>query len=344
MKSSTLSVVSVSVCAVIALTALLSWFSFSRVRKTDREIYAKAIQGIDRDWVAASNLYSRLVSKLVAPNVPSYDEYLQPLSRIEGTTGCRIYSDYMGENVSVERCLHFMFNRKTSVPVHIYNKRLIDYVNTNAVQHVPGLSMAEAVEKAKHYLNLIGVPLATNMVLKGCIFNDSHYRHSWSIGWEPTAGGYPYDTVMEPYVQYVGVIFHEQYGFLKFSMHDYWPSPESTEVRVTREEALAKAEAAAPLVFRSDMFLARNVHSNYKVRTVEEIALRVYLPNWAHDPKRAIWGRDAPPSESRLCWMIHFITVDTQTGKTGDPIRGNPQYVWIYVDAATGEVVGANFT
>ena len=344
MKSNVLLVACISSLSFVSVVASLSVFSFSRVRAQESEACASEKSAWEQDaWPVVTNLYQIYVSKLVSTNCPFYSEYLQPF-RCGGAPGrYKVRSDYEGETVTAEGQLTLSFNRRTLTPYRIYNKKLIDHVNTNAVQKVPTLTMTDAVREARRYLDLIGISLSTNMVLKGCLFDGSYYKYSWTIAWEPTVGGYTYDTVMEPYVQFVSVVFNERYGFLRFYMQDYWPPPKSTDVRISREEALAKAERAAPLVFKTPMFLARNGHSDYKVRTLEEIALRVYPPNWALDPKRAVWTRDRPPAETRLCWMVHFVTVDVRTGKTGQH-GDNPQYVWIYVDAATGEIVGANFT
>ncbi|MGI6391722.1 MAG: hypothetical protein ACOX7Q_16315 [Kiritimatiellia bacterium] len=344
MKSNVLFASCVISLSFISVFAILSVLSFSRVRAQEKAACASEKRAWQQtDWAAVTNLYRIYASKLVSTNVPGYEEYRQPFRGGGAPSGYEIRSDYEGETVTAEGQLNLSFNRHTLTPCRIYNKKLIDFVNTNAVQKVPTLTMTEAVREAKRYLELIGIPLSSNVILTSCIFNDPYYKHSWTITWEPTAGGHAYDTVMEPYVQFVSVIFNERYGFLRFHMQDYWPLPKSTDVKLTREEALTKAERAAPLVFKTPMFRARNGHSDYKVRTVEEIALRVYLPNWALDPKRAVWIRDRPPTETRLCWMVHFVTVDVHTGKTGEH-GNNPQYVWIYVDAVTGEIVGANFT
>lgn len=344
MKSNALLVTCLSTLSLTIVIACLSVLSFSRVHVQERDACASENRTLNQEvWPIVTNLYWVYASKLVSSNVPFFEEYQQPLRCGGLYGGYEVRSDYEGETVTAECPLNLSFNRRTLIPYRIYNKKLIDYVNTNAVQKVPSSTMTEAVREAKRYLEIIGVPLSTNMVLTSCIFDDAYYKNSWTITWEPTAGRYTYDTVMEPYVQFFSVIFNEKFGFLRFHAENYWPPPKSTEVRITREEALAKAERAAPLVFKTPMFLARNSHSNYKLRTLEEITLRVYLPNWALDPKRAVWIRDSPPTETRLCWMVHFVTVDVKTGKTGEH-GNNPQFVWIYVDAATGEIVGANFT
>ena len=337
MKKNLLLVVSLSVCAVITVIAISSVLSLSRVRALEKEACAQEKHTDEqKDWVAVTNLYALFVSKLVTPNDPFYDEYQQPFPRVEGATGYTVETDdHMGETVSAETegqfC--FWFNRDTLVPFRIHNTRLIDYVNTNAVQNVPELSMTEAVKTAKHYLELLGIPLKSNMVLSSCSFNDSHTKHSWSITWVPTAGGYPYDTADPVHIQFLSVTFNEKYGFLGFYMQDDWPPPKSTEVRITREEALEKAEQVTSLMLT-------NGQPTYKMRTLEEIALRVYLSHWTLDPEN-----ERPSPETRLCWMVHFVRVDIRTGKTGTGMPGtNPYYLWIYVDAATGEIVGANGT
>ncbi len=70
--------------------------------------------------------------------------------------------------------------------------------------------------------------------------------------------------------------------------------------------------------------------------------LLIAAPNWLLDPKRAVWLRDKPPEETRLCWVVTFTSV--YTGKEDPGTMAVPPMFIVYIDAATGEIVGANFT
>ena len=70
--------------------------------------------------------------------------------------------------------------------------------------------------------------------------------------------------------------------------------------------------------------------------------LLIAAPNWLLDPKRAVWLRDKPPEETRLCWVVTFTSVYTGKEEPGTMLA--PPMFIVYIDAATGEIVGANFT
>jgi hypothetical protein len=74
---------------------------------------------------------------------------------------------------------------------------------------------------------------------------------------------------------------------------------------------------------------------------MESAELRISVPNWLLDPARAVWIREKPPEETRLCWVVRFRTTDTVDRRS---MKLTPVEILIYIDAATGEVVGANFT
>ncbi len=110
---------------------------------------------------------------------------------------------------------------------------------------------------------------------------------------------------------------------------------------VTQDAAITKASKVVPLIQRSPYYLQCRL-PGFVVSGVLKAELLVAAPNWLLDPKRAIWLRDKPPEETRLCWVVAFTSV--YTGKTEPGELLVPPVFLVYIDAATGEVVGANFT
>jgi hypothetical protein len=220
---------------------------------------------------------------------------------------------------------------------------LTDFIHTNVVQQTPRFSIQQAWSCATNYLNILGVNLDKRAVLKTISFENSAWSRSlWHITWEPCDNGYFYDDFLQNiYHPHVTVGINEEYGFVLFFSAPFPPPPKTTEVRIPRETAIFKAEKAVPLVMRTPYYQQCRM-PGFKASGVKSADLRMACPNWLLDPARAIWIWDSPPKETRLCWVVRFATVDTVKREGG--FNPHPPDILVYIDAATGEIVGANFT
>ncbi|MFA7054438.1 MAG: hypothetical protein WC328_15605 [Kiritimatiellia bacterium] len=117
--------------------------------------------------------------------------------------------------------------------------------------------------------------------------------------------------------------------------------PKREDVVVTQDAAITKASIVVPLIQRSPYYLQCRL-PGFVVSGVLTAELLVAAPNWLLDPKRAVWLRDRPPEETRLCWVVTFTSVYTGKAEPGELLV--PPLFLVYIDAATGEIVGANFT
>ena len=227
------------------------------------------------------------------------------------------------------------------------NKVLSRYIRTNDTQTVPTLSLEQAYIRAIRYLDIFGVKIDNRATVEEMSWgSETQYTWGitsiWRVVWVPTDGGYRYDEfVKDFYNPCIGVSFSEKYGFVSFSQAPFSPPPKTTEVRIQREAAIFKAERAVPLVMLTPYYQQCRL-PGFKVSGVKSAELRIACPNWLLDPARAIWIWDSPPKETRLCWIVRFTTVDTIKREEG--MKPAPPDILIYVDAATGEIVGANFT
>lgn len=221
----------------------------------------------------------------------------------------------------------------------VLNFDLDDEINKIPVR-TPGLSVTEAIEKGKSYLKKLDLTLHQDMILKKVQFNKDH-PSCWEVRWGPNYGGYEYDDFVASYEQSMVVIFHEKIGFRGFATKASFPSPKNTVVKLSKEDAVRRAEKAAPLVMRTPYYQMCRVQG-FKVSGLDKAELLVSAPNWLLDPERAVWIREKIPEESRLCWVVTLLTVDTVKRKDG--MKPIPPKIVVYVDAATGEIVGANFT
>ncbi|MCL1922177.1 MAG: hypothetical protein FWG50_14080, partial [Kiritimatiellaeota bacterium] len=266
--------------------------------------------------------------KHIAPtNVPFADRYQQPLTfdvfyAGEKATPQQIQQwgyekqpcSYYPSTVTVLAQFYFQVTDEDRPQLLVLrNFRLAEYIKTNGVQRIPALSVPQAVEQAKRYCDALGYPLpSTNMVLERVTF-DKGGSHCWSVRWVPEVSGYRHDNFVTPYEQATGVVFHEKHGFVSYECQNDFPVPKRMDVLVRQEAAIAKASKAVPLIQRSPYYLQCRL-PGFVVSGLRSAELLVAAPNWLLDPKRAIWLRDKPPDETRLCWVITFTSV--YTGKT----------------------------
>jgi len=291
----------------------------------------------DSSFQSISNYYARIVARLSPKHVPFEMSYLEKLSPQMVTTKPQL--SRMTDIVAVDAPLHLIVDQHSAAILQLWNHRLAKFVATNDVQEFPALSIPEAIRRAVFYLGEVGVGSPSNCALKTVSFGGD-YPSLWAVAWAPVAGRFAYDEFVRCYIQGVSVVFHEEYGFCGYSCDLSFPRPTSTTVKVAKEEAIIRASKAAPLVMKTPFYRQCRA-SGFKVTGVKNAELKIAAPNWLLDPERAIWIRERPPDETRVCWIVRFETVDTVD-------RGAMKLmavdILIYIDAATGEVVGANFT
>ena len=209
----------------------------------------------------------------------------------------------------------------------------------------PALTVTKAVAKARNYLDAFEIDISSeNVTLStvefdgGDYFNDDCYDFCWEIRWTRVTDGYPWDDFSEYSIESIIVVFHEKHGLYLIGNDIFSTPPESTTVELKRGEAILRASDYAPLVQKTPFY--RRAHLGKAViSAVASCELKVAAPNWLFDHERAPGIRDGPPAETRLCWVVEFETRPARKMQRG--LKGS---VSIYLDAKTGDVVGANFT
>lgn len=287
--------------------------------------------------------YQKFIGKVAPTNVPFADVYRGPfrVSRDNIDISDTIYGKnniwIQGQDV----CVRIYTNRLE----YFENKRLSRHILTNDTQTVPTMSLEQAYAQAIRYLDIFGVKIDGRTAMAKLSWGSETpwgITSIWRVVWVPTDGGYRYDEfVKDFYNPCIGVSFSEKYGFVSFSNAPFPPPPKTTEVCIQREAAIFKAEKAVPLVMLTPYYQQCRL-PGFKVSGLKSAELRIACPNWLLDPARAIWIWDSPPKETRLCWIVRFTTADTVKREEG--MKPAPPDILIYVDAATGEIVGANFT
>ncbi len=282
------------------------------------------------------HLFDRVSRYLLPTNAPYVGE---KISRLDVKHVQTIKQGCLNQVLSVSAQLVIHLHPNTNRVIFLRNWELEEYVRTNGVQKIPTLSVEEALRRGRYYLDLLADDVGKDNQLCDINFNGA-CASCWQLEWSPTFNGYPY-VQEQPYEEVIRIWFHETYGFVGYSCDLNFPLPKMTEVKVGRDFAITKAEKVVPLIQRSPYYLQCRL-PGYKVSGLNKAELLIAAPNWLLDPKRAIWLRDKPPDETRLCWVVTFTSVDTK--KREDGVLLVPPMFIVYVDAATGEIVGANFT
>jgi len=231
----------------------------------------------------------------------------------------------------------------------LLNRSLFSKINeTIDPDLVPSLRIGEALVKGEKMLNHFGLSSQRELLVEKISFNQS-YPSCWEVRWIPTYQGYPVDNFVEPYAETAFVVFHESLGLVLVGEEIYSPAPPSFELNIEREQAIANASKYVPLVQRSP-FYRQAREDGFVAVSVKSCVLKIAAPNWLLDPDRAVWIREKPPEETRLCWVVRFTTMDSKAAernlknKDGKQMKLIPPEILIYLDAATGDCIGANFT
>lgn len=224
----------------------------------------------------------------------------------------------------------------------VLNKALYQALQDKKItQQVPQLSVKQAFDRAKSYLNHYQISLSAGLKLKNATFNVGVTPACWAFEWDRIIDGYSWDE--SGWSEGVSLVFHETKGLVSVGNNVYTPLPKKLDVVMTRDQAIAKATICAPLVERTPFYKSCRL-DGFVLNGMISCELKVSVPNYLLDPQRANWERTTPPDETRLCWVVRFTTVDSKADQRNMKGKLIPPDIIIYLDAATGECVGANFT
>jgi hypothetical protein len=316
---------------------------------TDQEVKL-ARKMFDETVIKANNLKEMTYSHVLPPSeFPGDDIYVD---KAENTRPERI--------VCVGLDLSISFNRKTFEIIDFANTKFygakrkkvqetIKANESNGLGHLsgkfffyPATLPFQAVEKrAKEYLSHFGLSVPSNYKLTNIRYA-MHRFEMWEVEWQPVFEGFSFYDLAQSYIPSMSVSFDEKDGLVGFGAATPPPWPQSKEIKIDRDEAILKASQIAPLVEKTRFYRRCRV-PGFVVDGIEEIGLKVVFPNWLLDPEKASWGAESRlPTESRICWVVKF------NSRPGSPELAKkrlipPDFV-IYIDASTGECVGADFS
>jgi len=296
-----------------------------------KEISEATVAGVN-------SFYTSVLSSFAPTNVPFRSEYEGPLRL---TRQYRKPFSYYPSVLFINAQFDLQItDEDTPQLIALRNHKLRWYIDTNSVQRIPLLTPQKAIEHAQHYLNRLGVSTTTGMAIKTITFNQND-NSSWEVKWEPMLNRTRYDSFDVQYEQHITISFHESYGFVGYEWRLDFPAPRNMVVRISQTDAIGRAMRVVSRIQQSPYYLQCRV-PGFVVSGLHKAELLIAAPNWLLDPERAVWLRDKPPEETRLCWVVTFTSV--YAGKEEPGAMLVPPMFLVYIDAATGEIVGANFT
>lgn len=196
--------------------------------------------------------------------------------------------------------------------------------------HAPALNQDAVLKRVGEYLKVFKWDVPPDFKVESVRFNK--YHGTWTVTWNRFTEQYPWDE--EP-GQRMGVEFDQKEGLVGIHNSSCFPAPRSLELKVTKEQAIAKAaayvETAQHIAFVS----------GYVATGVESCVLRVAAPRY----KLQFFGKrisreEDIPKETRLCWVVLFKLENPKTKNNEFQIAFKKPA--IYIDAATGELFGFN--
>ncbi|MBT7067125.1 MAG: PepSY domain-containing protein [Verrucomicrobia bacterium] len=295
----------------------------------------------ERDWVAISNIYYRALAVV-------RQEVGQPVA---------VPSDLTRDMISVEQArytttLNTVF--PSSLPIHIVmetgsgriytiGNKVVERLTEDCEPHpAPTLSVDKAMEKARSYLSRLKLDVPPGARLRRVTY--SRHSGSWSVVWERRTAGYAYfGPEAGRHGETVGLRFYERHGLGAYWSTMYLPSPSNVTVKIAAEGAARLAVSYAGRIMETP-FYKMNYGPGFTIVELGRPELQIVAPNWLADSSRAVFLRDTSrpeglPRYTRLAWIVTFKTsdVDMTTKRAGPD-------VYVYVDAATGEVLGGSFS
>ena len=240
--------------------------------------------------------------------------------------------------------------------LRIQNRQVMDAARARrGADEWASLTLPEVIERAHEYIELVGESIPANYAIVDIFFGTDDWLIDdpvWSVTWKRMIDGVRFDDSQGKweFQDRITVRFHEQLGLLSFSRTgDIYPAPRSMEVRLSATDAVRRAAGLAPRVLAGPYSQTwRGGSEGQSITAVSDVRLVIFEPNWMLNPRRSTFWTEAmlePPRETRLCWRVELhVTAHRQPdGELAPAHRRRVGVVFIFIDARTGECVGATF-
>ncbi|MBM4047621.1 MAG: hypothetical protein FJ279_21150 [Planctomycetes bacterium] len=254
------------------------------------------------------------------------------------------HSSYFGTTVATVRevrsdALIARVDVETMKVVHAIDLTVTEQSWTGPKEHpsapmtiVPTRNATDVIAIADQYCKRLGHDLSRGFRLRLVQF-EARYRH-WSLAWLRVVGEYPFEE------SDFSLSIDDKTGKLAVYFNNTSSRPCQTEIKVGREKAMDVARdhvltMAQPALVRSEPL---------RMTEVGTCELKVVYPNYLLSPKVAQMGDEDLRKARRNPRLVYDIKYEFRYRRAegkGDLSPRPPVSIW--VDAATGEVVGGFF-
>jgi hypothetical protein len=211
-----------------------------------------------------------------------------------------------------------------------------EYEHSLVKQTHSALTREAAVERAKEYLKIFKIEVPPDYKLLEADFGGDRPGR-WHVLWRRFSGPYPWDGRSLNW-ECVFVDFYEKEGLVVVSANGCnCPAPRSLKVKVSKEEAIAKATRYLNRTWynRVDGCVGKTVVT--EVGTCELLVSAPRLGVLAEGDRQS---DGQPPRETRLCWKTQLGTLSTSDYKNKKgPGSKHGAEVLVWIDAETGKVM-----
>ena len=333
--------------ALCLLTAFAFWLLSQpgiiqqRQEERQKEMYDKYVE-------LANNLVPRLW-----PDMNWSSEEIQPPDKFETREAYRVpvYSPFS----LADQRVFLMLGIEHDI-LHIANNEIRKEVKLRRdAGEKATMDVYQVLDKAQYYLDLMNEEIPPDYILSYVIYamDDELMINDpiWWVIWQPCINGVFFDDADGKYNgdHFIFMTIHEELGLVFYLRKvGIYPPPESMEIKVSPKQAGEVALSLVPEVLKTNIFNTMRGDAERKLRRLVETRLVLFEPNWMLDPKRSDFDVDIlsyeirPPKETRLSWRIEFV-LEEEPAPDGSRSMFREIQVWIYIDAKTGECVGADF-
>ena len=226
----------------------------------------------------------------------------------------------------------FELDEKTSEIVLVLNNYARLLSNSNMKIANSNISKEEIIKKAKLYISKLN-PSIKNMELDYCYsnFKNKPKNGLLEISFNRIYKGYEYSN------DFINITLSNKYGLISY--YKKYSSKEcSVEVKINKERALEKAKMELRKVFDT---LSHGHQIQYLDEEIKGVNLLIINPSMY--PVLSDTSKKMKKNDAVLVYNFMFsINYKFNLGKDIQK-KGSPIIMWIFIDAATGEFVCANY-
>jgi len=209
----------------------------------------------------------------------------------------------------------------------------------------PLLNEKEAHSKAMEYMRGLCIKYEdySLKLIRAEFYKEGESPGRWFFAWIRCYGGYNFAYDM------IRIEFSETYGLICFINSCTSHIPPILNVKISEENAKQIALEYAKELMASNkgdehvgVSNFKKYFAKYKIGDIESAELMIIHPNFLL-VKGGSLKAETKPRDTRLAWQVTIKAMDKR-GQSPEGYQLSPLEIWLWIDAATGEWLGGNFT